>query len=111
MSPVDTQRPVGPNTDRVPGPILALAALVLIVGGVLGAMWMLHPYVRKWDLADLAVYRAAGRAVLHGHSVFGSYVHDQLRVPLPFIYPPFAAFWRRRSRSSRRRRGTSPGPR
>ena len=29
--------------------------------------------------------------MLHGHSVFGAYVHDQLRVPLPFIYPPFAA--------------------
>ncbi len=91
MSPVDTQRSVGPDTDRVPGPILALAAMLLIVGGVFGAMWMLHPYVRKWDLADLAVYRAAGRAVLHGHSVFGGYVHDQLRLPLPFIYPPFAA--------------------
>jgi alpha-1,2-mannosyltransferase len=37
------------------------------------------------------VYRAAARAVLHGHSVFGSYVREQLRVPLPFIYPPFAA--------------------
>jgi alpha-1,2-mannosyltransferase len=59
---------------------------------VLGALWMFHPIVyRKWDLEDLAVYRAAGKAVVHGHSVFGPYVAQQLRVPLPFIYPPFAA--------------------
>jgi alpha-1,2-mannosyltransferase len=91
VSRVETQRARGPNTEDVPGAILTIGALLLVVGGVLGAMWMLHPYVRKWDLEDLAVYRAAGRAVVHRHSVFGSYVHDQLRVPLPFIYPPFAA--------------------
>jgi alpha-1,2-mannosyltransferase len=91
VSRVETQRARGPNTENVPGAILTIGALVLVGGGVLGAMWMLHPYVRKWDLEDLAVYRAAGRAVVHGHSVFGSYVHDQLRLPLPFIYPPFAA--------------------
>ena len=92
MSPVDTQRTRGPGTDNVPSFVLALGALVLAAGGVLAAMWMFHPIVyRKWDLEDLAVYRAAGKAIVHGHSVFGSYVHDQLRVPLPFIYPPFAA--------------------
>jgi alpha-1,2-mannosyltransferase len=91
VSRVETQRARGPNTEGVPGAILTIGALLLVVGGVLGAMWMLHPFVRKWDLEDLAVYRAAGRAVLHRHSVFGSYVHDQLRLPLPFIYPPFAA--------------------
>ena len=89
VSPVDAQPTSA--TKRVPGAILLLGALVLIAGGILGAMWMLHPFVRKWDLGDLAVYRAAGRAIVHRHSVFGSYVHDQLRVPLPFIYPPFAA--------------------
>jgi alpha-1,2-mannosyltransferase len=89
VTPVDTR---GRNTTgNVPAGVLVLGALVLVAGGVLGAMWMLHPLIRKWDLGDLAVYRAAGRAVLHGHSVFGSYVHDQLRVPLPFIYPPIAA--------------------
>lgn len=89
MSPVDTTR--ARATESVPAAVLALAALVLIAGGLLGAMWMLHPIVRKWDLEDLAVYRAAGKAVVHGHSVFGPYVAEQLRVPLPFIYPPFAA--------------------
>src|SRR5262249_60536445 len=78
-------------TKGVPAAVLVFGALVLIASGILGAMWMLHPLIRKWDLGDLAVYRAAGNAVRHGHSVFGPYVHDQLRVPLPFIYPPVAA--------------------
>jgi len=89
VSTVDAQRRSA--TGSVPAAVLTLGALTLAVAGVLAAMWMLHPYVRKWDLADLAVYRAAGRAVVHRQSVFGSYVHDQLRLPLPFIYPPFAA--------------------
>lgn len=89
MTTVDTPRRSA--TGSVPAAVLALGALTLIIGGVLAAMWMFHPLVRRWDLEDLAVYRAAGRAVVHGHSVFGSYVHDQLRFPLPFIYPPFAA--------------------
>jgi alpha-1,2-mannosyltransferase len=91
VSRVDTPRTSGTDTDRVPAALLMIGALMLIAGGVLGAMWMLHPLIRKWDLGDLAVYRAAGRAIVHHHSVFGDYVHDQLRVPLPFIYPPFAA--------------------
>lgn len=89
MTTVDTSRPTA--TKGVPAAVLAVGALVLIAGGYLGAMWMLHPLIRKWDLGDLAVYRAAGNAVRHGHSVFGDYVHDQLRMPLPFIYPPVAA--------------------
>ena len=72
-------------------PVLAVAAVVLIAGGIWAAHWMLYPFHRKWDLADLAVYRAAAKAIMHGHSVFGSYVAQQLRVPLPFIYPPIAA--------------------
>ena len=92
----DPSRPPS-RLDAVTGPSerrwLAAGAIVLIIAGVAAALWALHPIPgrRKLDLADLLVYRAAGRAVLHGHSVFGSYVHDQLRVPLPFIYPPVAA--------------------
>ena len=53
----------------------AIGALIVIVAGIACAIWMLHPpYYRKWDLVDLEVYRAAGKAVLHGHSVYGSYV-------------------------------------
>jgi alpha-1,2-mannosyltransferase len=89
VSTVDAPRTSA--TENVPAAVLAVGALTLVGGGVLAATWMLHPYVRKWDLEDLAVYRAAGRAALHGHSVYGQFVHDQLRLPLPFIYPPFAA--------------------
>jgi alpha-1,2-mannosyltransferase len=89
VTTVDAARPT--TTKGVPAAVLVVGAVVLIAGGVLGAMWMLHPLIRKWDLGDLAVYRAAGNAVRHGHSVFGAYVHDQLRTPLPFIYPPVAA--------------------
>jgi alpha-1,2-mannosyltransferase len=75
--------------------LLGASAVVLIGAGVACAFWMYHPEppppLRRWDLGDLAVYRAAGKAILHGHSVYGSYVHDRLRVPLPFIYPPIAA--------------------
>jgi alpha-1,2-mannosyltransferase len=72
---------------------LVASAVVLIGAGIACAFWMYHPEppptLRRWDLGDLAVYRAAGEAILHGHSVYGSF--DQLRVPLPFIYPPIAA--------------------
>ncbi len=75
--------------------LLATSAVVLIGAGIACAFWMYHPEppppLRRWDLGDLAVYRAAGRAITHGHSVYGAYVADQLRVPLPFIYPPIAA--------------------
>jgi alpha-1,2-mannosyltransferase len=69
----------------------AAGALVLFGAGILCAFWMLHPYPNKWLLIDLDVYRAAGRAIIHRHSVYGPYVRDQLRIPLPFIYPPIAA--------------------
>jgi len=90
VSTVDAPR-TSATDSNVPAAVLTLGALTLVVGGFLGAKWMLHSYIRKWDLEDLAVYRAAGRAALHGHSMYGQYVHDQLRLPLPFIYPPFAA--------------------
>jgi alpha-1,2-mannosyltransferase len=75
--------------------LLVTSAVVLIGAGIACAFWMFHPTppppLNRWDLEDLAVYRAAGRAITHGHSVYGSYVAHQLRVPLPFIYPPIAA--------------------
>ena len=86
------------DADRASRPataLLATSAVVLVGAGVACAFWMYHPTppppVRRWDLGDLAVYRAAGRAITHGHSVYGDYVANQLRVPLPFIYPPIAA--------------------
>ncbi len=55
-----------------------VSAVVLTGAGVACAFWMFHPTpVRhRWDLGDLAVYRAAGRAITHGHSVYGSYVGE-----------------------------------
>ncbi len=81
------------NPSRPATALLMVSAVVLIGAGIACAFWMFHPTpVRhRWDLEDLAVYRAAGRAITHGHSVYGSYVGNQLRVPLPFIYPPIAA--------------------
>jgi alpha-1,2-mannosyltransferase len=40
---------------------------------------------------DLAVYREAGRVVLHGGDPYAADFGQHLRVPLPFTYPPFAA--------------------
>ncbi|MEA2504735.1 MAG: alpha,2-mannosyltransferase [Actinomycetota bacterium] len=40
---------------------------------------------------DLAVYREAGRVVLHGGDPYAADFGRHLRVPLPFTYPPFAA--------------------
>jgi alpha-1,2-mannosyltransferase len=76
---------------RAPAGLLAALAVVLVVAGIASAYWMLSPHDRKWDLIDLAVYRAAADALVDGHSVFGDQVREQLRIPLPFIYPPVAA--------------------
>ena len=40
---------------------------------------------------DFAVYRTAGRAVLHDHALYGPWVGRHLARPLPFTYPPMAA--------------------
>ncbi len=45
--------------------------------------WQQHVFA--WSFEDLAVYRQAGAAVLHGHSPYAA------GATLPFTYPPFAA--------------------
>ncbi len=40
---------------------------------------------------DLAVYREAGRVVLRGGNPYAPAFGRNLRIPLPFTYPPFAA--------------------
>ena len=40
---------------------------------------------------DYDVYWAAGRAVVHGESVFSPWMATQMVHPLPFTYPPLAA--------------------
>jgi alpha-1,2-mannosyltransferase len=77
--------------ERITTFVYTLGALALIVAGIYCAEWMLRPFEDKFALGDLAVYRAAGRAILDNESIYGDYVRNQLVVPLPFIYPPFAA--------------------
>jgi alpha-1,2-mannosyltransferase len=60
-------------------------------GGFIAARWMVRSEQFHGDLIDLDVYRAAGRAVMHRHSVLGGYVARQVPFNLPFIYPPFSA--------------------
>jgi alpha-1,2-mannosyltransferase len=70
---------------------LLVCGAFLVGGGLIAARWMVRSEQFHGDLIDLDVYRAAGRAILHGHSVFGGYVAHQLTIKVPFIYPPFSA--------------------
>ena len=76
-------------TLRLPptGDILAgLGVLGLVVVPLL----VLKFHGGKFPL-DLAVYREAGRVVLHGGDPYAPDFGRHLRIPLPFTYPPFAA--------------------
>ncbi len=68
---------------------------VLVVVGlalsVIGLRYAVGNLVGARNGLDFDVYRAAGRAVVHGKSLFGPWLATQLSVPLPFTYPPFAA--------------------
>ncbi len=59
---------------------LTLAALCALLATAFSAITAVHG-------DDLAVYRAAGQAVLHGTGLYD----DTLNARLPFTYPPFAA--------------------
>jgi alpha-1,2-mannosyltransferase len=67
---------------------LAVAAVVL---AMIGLRFAISDLVGARNGIDFDVYRAAGRAVVHGKSLFGPWLATQLSVPLPFTYPPFAA--------------------
>jgi alpha-1,2-mannosyltransferase len=71
-----------PATDIVVG--LAVFGLVVV------PLLFLKFHGGKFPL-DLAVYREAGRVVLHGGDPYAADFGRHLRVPLPFTYPPFAA--------------------
>jgi alpha-1,2-mannosyltransferase len=68
--------------------LLVVAAFVLCAIGISNAISNL---LGARNGIDFDVYRAAGRAVVHGKSLFGPWLATQLKVPLPFTYPPFAA--------------------
>jgi alpha-1,2-mannosyltransferase len=65
---------------------VALAVFTVVVVPLL----VLKFHGGKFPL-DLAVYREAGRVVLHGGDPYAADFGRHLRVPLPFTYPPFAA--------------------
>jgi alpha-1,2-mannosyltransferase len=65
-----------------------LSALAL---SLIGAGYAAVNLVGARNGIDFDVYRAAGRAVTHNKSLFGSWIATQMRVSLPFTYPPFAA--------------------
>jgi alpha-1,2-mannosyltransferase len=70
-----------------PGDIVAgLAVFVAVVAPLL----FLRFHTGKYPV-DLAVYREAGRVVLHGGDPYAPGFGRDLRVPLPFTYPPFSA--------------------
>ncbi len=68
---------------------VVVAGAVLAVGAVVAVWTQMGPGGRS--LIDLSVYRAGGRVILHGASLYGSSLRAQLGVPLPFTYPPVAA--------------------
>jgi alpha-1,2-mannosyltransferase len=66
--------------------VAGLGAFCLLV---IPLLWLKF-HTGKFPL-DLAVYREAGRVVLHGGNPYAPDFGSNLRIPLPFTYPPFAA--------------------
>ncbi|PZS22277.1 MAG: hypothetical protein DLM54_03250 [Acidimicrobiales bacterium] len=79
-------RPRPRLVDQVP----VVAAIALLVTGAVVSIWI-RMGTNGHSLIDLSVYRAASRAVLHGASLYGPSLRNQLGVPLPYTYPPAAA--------------------
>jgi len=70
----------------------ALVVSALVVS-LIGARYLTTNLLGARNGIDFDVYRAAGRAVLHGESLFGPWLATQMRVRLPFTYPPLAALF------------------
>ena len=79
-----TERSGSTSASRVDWPSVAVAALVLVVGGFVFYNWV----VRSLPMVDIAVYRSGGFKLVHGVPLYDGKVED---VWLPFTYPPFAA--------------------
>jgi alpha-1,2-mannosyltransferase len=79
-------RRLQPLQSRTPAFVAALALFAVVIAPVVAV---------KVDMGrlpvDLAVYREAGRAVLHGIDPYAPAFGRRLSPPLPFTYPPFAA--------------------
>ncbi|TMK52142.1 MAG: DUF2029 domain-containing protein, partial [Actinobacteria bacterium] len=74
---------------RLP-PTSDILAGLAVFGLVVVPLLVLKFHGGKFPL-DLAVYREAGRVVLHGGDPYAPDFGRHLRIPLPFTYPPFAA--------------------
>ena len=77
------------STVRLPPTVDVLVGLG-VFGLVVVPLLVLKFHGGKFPL-DLAVYREAGRVVLHGGDPYAPDFGRHLRIPLPFTYPPFAA--------------------
>lgn len=78
-----------------PGGAPTRGRLAAVAGGgiFLGtgiAVALLNIHLARYPV-DLAVYREAGRVVSHGGNPYAPSFGRDLRVPLPFTYPPFGA--------------------
>jgi len=74
---------------RLP-PAAGIVSGLAVFGLVVVPLLVLKFHGGKFPL-DLAVYREAGRVVLHGGDPYAPDFGRHLRIPLPFTYPPFAA--------------------
>ncbi|HMC04795.1 MAG TPA: glycosyltransferase 87 family protein [Actinomycetota bacterium] len=77
------------STVRLP-PTADILAGLGVFGLAVVPLLVLKFHGGKFPL-DLAVYREAGRVVLHGGDPYARDFGRYLRIPLPFTYPPFAA--------------------
>jgi len=84
------EAPPRPRPGRRVPPIRDVAAALGAFGLLVVPLLALKFASGKFPL-DLAVYREAGRVVLHGGNPYAPAFGRDLRVPLPFTYPPFAA--------------------
>jgi alpha-1,2-mannosyltransferase len=76
-------------TLRRPRRGLLILALVVAAVGLVSAVTRVLAH-DKYGI-DFDVYRAAGKAVLHGKSLFSPWLEQQMNKPLPYTYPPAAA--------------------
>lgn len=75
---------------RPPVPVWELVLGIGVFAAVALALALSRIHLARYPV-DMAVYREAGRVVLHHGNPYTPAFGQNLRVPLPFTYPPFAA--------------------
>jgi alpha-1,2-mannosyltransferase len=76
--------------DRRETRTLVRGAVVIVAAG---AAFVTERLVGHRNGIDFDVYRAAGRAVVHGKSLYSPWMATQMGYRLPFTYPPAAALF------------------